>query len=154
VKPADLTAQARRLAGASPKRPRDVDLRRAVSAAYYGLFHALALAGADLLVGKVSAQRSDKAWRQVYRALQHGDIKSRCEGLPNSFPSPLADVAQAVVQLQKLRHDADYDPVAVFRRSDVRSHIIQAETAVRKFTSASTSDRRAFVVWLLFPNRR
>ncbi|HVY50205.1 MAG TPA: hypothetical protein VHA07_01450 [Devosia sp.] len=65
MKPGDLIAQARRLANASPKRPRDADLRRAVSAAYYALFQAIAKASADLLVGSAGASRSDKAWRQV-----------------------------------------------------------------------------------------
>ena len=57
--PEDLIAQAGRLANASPKRPRDVDLRRAVSSAYYALFHEMARTGADLLVGTVGAHRSE-----------------------------------------------------------------------------------------------
>jgi uncharacterized protein (UPF0332 family) len=154
MRPDDLVAQARRLAKASAMRPRDVDLRRAVSAAYYAVFHAIARAGADLLVGTVSAQRSEKAWRQVYRSLQHGEAKSRCQNLPASFPQELADVAEAFVALQKLRHDADYDPDAAFLRRDVQSHILQAETALTKLRTAPIADRRAFVVWLLFANRR
>jgi uncharacterized protein (UPF0332 family) len=154
MKPADLIAQARQLANASPKKPRDADLRRAVSAAYYALFHAVARAGADLVVGTISANRSNKAWRQVYRALQHGEAKTRCESLPNAFPQGLQDVADALVALQKLRHDADYDPTASFTRKDVQNHILQAETAVVKLKGASVPDRRAFVVWLLFHNRK
>lgn len=152
MRPADLFGQARRLAAASPKRPRDVDLRRAVSAAYYGLFHTLAHAGSDLLVGKT--HRTEKAWRQVYRALQHGELKSRCEALPAGFAPHFVDIADTVVELQKLRHEADYDPTAVFRRADVQSHILKAETSVAAFTASAAAEQRAFVVWLLFPNRR
>jgi hypothetical protein len=154
MKPADLVAQARRLANASPKRPRDVDLRRAVSAAYYALFQAVAKAGADLLVGTAGANRSEKAWRQVHRSLQHGEAKSRCESLPTSFSQDLKDVADALVSLQKLRHDADYDPAAAFTRGDTLSHILMAESSMTKLAAAPLKARRAFVIWLLFPNRR
>lgn len=153
MKPADLIAQARRLAKASVRRPRDVDLRRAVSAAYYALFHAVARQSADLLVGTASAQRSNKAWRQTYRAIQHGDAKSRCRSLPSTFTQDLSDVAEAFVVLQSLRHDADYDPTVAFLRKDVESHILQAETAIAKLRGADISDRRAFVIWLLFQIR-
>ena len=152
--PGDLIAQARRLAKASPRRPRDVDLRRAVSAAYYALFHAVALSGADLLIGTVGAQRSEKAWRQVYRALQHGDAKSRCEALPASFGQDLKDVADSFVTLQRLRHAADYDPIAAFTRGDAQSHILSSEDSIRKLRASPLKDRRAFLVWLLFPNRK
>jgi hypothetical protein len=32
-------------------RPRQTDIRRAISASYYGLFHALVTAAADLVIG-------------------------------------------------------------------------------------------------------
>jgi uncharacterized protein (UPF0332 family) len=154
MKPDDLIAQAERLAKASPKKPRDVDLRRAVSGAYYALFHELARSGADLLVGTVGANRSEKAWRQVFRALNHGEAKSRCQNLPPSFSQDLKDVAESFVELQESRHAADYDPQAEFARGDVQSHILQAGDAIAKFRSSAISDRRAFMIWLLFPSRR
>ena len=48
-------------------------MRRAVSTTYYALFHCMAAAGADLLVGGPGANRSRPAWRQAYRALQRHD---------------------------------------------------------------------------------
>jgi hypothetical protein len=39
--PADLLAQARRLVSLDPRRPRQASLRRAISTAYYALFHLL-----------------------------------------------------------------------------------------------------------------
>jgi hypothetical protein len=152
--PDDLIAQSVRLAKASPRRPRDVDLRRAVSGAYYALFHELAGTGADLLVGTAGANRSEPAWRQVYRALNHGDAKSRCQALPRSFSEDLKSVANSFVELQELRHAADYDPDVVFVRKDVQNHILQAADAIKKLRSARISDRRAFMVWTLFSNRR
>jgi uncharacterized protein (UPF0332 family) len=53
-----LIVTARKLAKASPKKPRQADLKRAVSTAYYALFHALAKNAADQLVG-VAQNRPD-----------------------------------------------------------------------------------------------
>ena len=51
-----LVGTARRLATSGAKgKPRQSDLRRAISTAYYALFHALAKDGADLFVGAAAA---------------------------------------------------------------------------------------------------
>ena len=39
--------------GCGKGRPREAELRRTVSTAYYALFHTLARSGADLLVGGI-----------------------------------------------------------------------------------------------------
>ena len=62
------------LARAGSKRPRQSDLKRAISTAYYALHHALAREAADLLVGK-GVSRSTDAWVQVHRSLEHGFAK-------------------------------------------------------------------------------
>lgn len=152
--PDDLVGQARRLLRASPTRPRDVDLRRAVSAGYYALFHVIAGEAANLLVGTSGTNRSEKAWRQVYRALHHGDAKTRCENLPPGFDRAFRNIASEFVELQKQRHDADYDPTARFSRRSAQNVVQRAEAAIATFRGAPVKDRRAFVVWLLFPNRR
>jgi hypothetical protein len=69
----DLIATARRLAKASPKRPRQSDLKRGVSTAYYALFHALARDCADLLVGAGEA-RNDPAW---HKSIARSNMESR-----------------------------------------------------------------------------
>src|SRR5262245_43956452 len=51
----DLLKQARSLCAASPRRPKQADLRRAVSTAYYSLFHALIAAA----VGGMLPARSE-----------------------------------------------------------------------------------------------
>ena len=55
MNPDDLLRIAEGLArgalGSGMGRPRQAELRRAISAAYYAMFHALALCGANTLVG-------------------------------------------------------------------------------------------------------
>ena len=67
-------------------KPRQADLKRAISTAYYALFHAMAKDAADMLVG-VGADRPDKAWTQLYRALQHGDAKNAIKLAENAMDS-------------------------------------------------------------------
>lgn len=82
--PRDLLAQADHLCRLSPKRPKQANLRRAVSASYYAVFHALCRSNADALVGK-GAARPTRAWMQTYRALDHAqqraDVKKQGQGV-------------------------------------------------------------------------
>ena len=55
----DLLATARRLAKASPRKPRQADLRRSISTAYYALFHALAADGSQLALTDLAHQWPD-----------------------------------------------------------------------------------------------
>ena len=49
-------------------------LRRAISTAYYAVFHSLARIAADLIVGT----DRNEAWHQAHRALEHGSAKNAC----------------------------------------------------------------------------
>jgi uncharacterized protein (UPF0332 family) len=145
---------ARKLAMAGAKRPRQADLRRAISTAYYALFHALAKDAADLLVG-VGTNRSNAAWTQVYRSLQHGDAKNCCDGFRNLKPEPAFKLcADNFVLLQQKRHDADYDPNFRVLRSEAIFLIEQAEIAIANLKASPKHDRREFAVALLMKKRR
>ena len=132
------------------------DLRRAISSAYYAMFHCLARSNADMLVGTTSAQRSDEAWHQVYRALVHGDAKERClaSKVISKFPREIQDFANHFVTMQTKRHEADYDPDAAYYKSGVQTDIAVAEAVIRDFYSVPAKDRRAFAVWVLFKQPR
>ena len=112
MKPSDLIETARDLTRAKSGKPRQASLRRATSAIYYALFHCLARTCADMIVGGRGADRSKSAWRQAYRALQHGWAKRRCQNhkIVNDFPVAIQDFAGMFVEMQDKRHRADYDP--------------------------------------------
>lgn len=149
----ELLGTARRLARASPKKPRQSDLKRAVSSAYYALFHAVARNGADLLIG-TSAGRVDSAWAQTYRALDHGFARSACGQLRNlGFSAGLCACGDAFIQLQQVRHDADYDPVHRVSRADALAAIQLAETAIASLVASDRNERKAFAVQLLLKRR-
>jgi hypothetical protein len=118
------------------------------------LFHAIAKDAADLLVG-VGAERSDKAWAQIYRSLQHGEAKNACESFRNLTPEPSFKLCAATfVTLQQKRHDADYDPHFRILRSEAIDLIDQAELAIGNLLASSKRDRREFAVSLLMKKRR
>lgn len=149
-----MIVTARKLANASPQRPRQADLRRSISTAYYALFHAMAKDAADLLVG-VGANRPDKAWTQTYRALQHGDAKAACEAVRKlNFPNTIKTCADAFVALQQKRHEADYDPDYRVLRADALDAIQQAEDAIRNLKASPRRDRLAFAVQILMKKRK
>jgi hypothetical protein len=100
---------------------REVDVRRAISAAYYGLFHALTEDAANHAV----SSGNPGIRTLVRRAFDHGQMKKVCvairDGQPGSRAWPdlfgrepeqrerLRFVASSFVELQEARHLADYD---------------------------------------------
>ena len=158
----DCLQIARRLAagevGERRGRPRQADLCRAVSTAYYALFHTLARCGADLLVGATRASRSQAAWRQAYRALDHGLVKKQCgnRGVMTQFPPEIQNFGETFVVMQRQRHLADYAPDNHFKRLAVLELIYDTEQAIAAFEQPEVGDihRRAFAVYVLFQLRR
>ena len=143
------------LSEAEGKPSEEAHLRRAVSSAYYALFHWLARECADLLIGDSASDRSEAAWQQVYRALEHGPARTKCKNrkMMRKFPQVVEDFANAFVELQVKRHSADYDPFAKFNNAEVSADIDLAADAITDFMLAPTKDRRAFCAYILFKDR-
>jgi hypothetical protein len=136
-------------------RPRQVNLRRAVSATYYAFFHCLAECGADLLIGRSKTARSDPAWTKVYRALDHGIAKSVCANLASTkrLPKSVEDFANGFVQLHAKRQGADYDPTLRFYKRAVLKDIANAMLVIAAFQKESAKHRRSLVAHALFRQR-
>jgi hypothetical protein len=141
----DLLEQAYHLANREPKKPRQASLRRALSTAYYALFHFL-LYEATLLL--FPAKPSDLRAR-ASRAFVHGEMKSACQswsttkmppGCTTPIESQLKAVAEAFVDLQQLRHDADYDLAKFFDRISVLPEIRKVENAIGGWKAIKKSD--------------
>ena len=166
AEPEHLLDQAARLAtpqGAGP--PRQVDLRRAISAAYYAVFHTTLVAAADEFVGRT--KRSSKLYALVYRSVDHRTLRDLCvevkkPNLParyaryvpaSGFGRNIPAFAAAFVELQEKRHSADYDPLLRIRMADALLAIKTARTAVKRFAKAGARRRKTFLTMLLFPPR-
>ena len=152
MNPRDLISTARCLVGPGAPQPTQADLRRAVSTAYYALFHCLAAAAADLLTGGDRVPE----WHQVYRALEHGKARIACQqqGVMRAFPTEIRDFAEVFVDLQKARQQADYALDGEYSKLDVRAMINAVEDAIERFEQANARHRRGFVVHVLFKRRQ
>lgn len=152
LKPLDLIITAKELVGKPGGKPRQSNLKRALSTAYYALFHTLARCCADVMIGTNS--QTKKAWQQVYRALDHNFAKNACQhGNISRFPLEIQDFANAFVTLQSKRHSADYDPYSKIYKSQVLVDLANAETVIIGIKSAPAKHRKAFAAWVLLKQR-
>jgi uncharacterized protein (UPF0332 family) len=148
-----LLATARKLAR-SEYRPRQADLKRAVSTAYYALFHFLAQECADLLVGTGRA-RGWPCWQHVHRSLEHGFAKTACGEVTNlKFPAEIIQFATFFIAMQEERHNADYDPQSRYSRAEVMGFIDGAEQAIADYKKAERSDKKAFAVQVMLRKQK
>jgi uncharacterized protein (UPF0332 family) len=155
VNPADLLSGAIHLIKRQPGKPKQADLKRALSSIYYAMFHTLAKCCADLMIGGQSADRSKHAWRQVYRALEHNFVKTQCmnQKVISKFPKEIEDFANAFVSSQVKRHSADYDPHYRVTKTEVLFEHAAVDEAIKKFNAVTIKDRRAFAAFVLLKNR-
>ena len=129
------------------------DLRRAVSTAYYALFHGLAACCADELFNR--NMRNQPGWVRIYRGLNHRRAREAClvRGDMRSFTIEIRDFASCFVSMQHQRHRADYDPGATFYKSDVRRLVIDSRAVLEEFERADRRERRSFAALVLFRGR-
>jgi uncharacterized protein (UPF0332 family) len=138
-----------------------VDLRRAISAAYYGLFHFTLAAAANMIVGE--AERSPARYSLVYRSVEHSRLRGLCKKLSATEPDlPLApsggfgkvaEFARVAGNLSELRNVADYEPLRDFTREDALFAISEAREAIKWFQQGTVEQQEAFLMLLLFRSR-
>ncbi len=162
----DLLEHSRNLLNGAP---REVELRRSASAAYYAIFH--------LLSASVAAQISPDAppglRGRIQRALDHSSMVTaakqfRKQGAPpttiprdidlrSSISQELANVADAFVVLQEARHLADYDILDANHQIGLQwaqDCVEMAENAFRDWQLEVNSDgARVFLAALIFGQR-
>jgi len=137
--PEDLLQQAYDLAYKETTDPKQASLRRAVSTAYYALFHLLI----DEAVGKWAIERQRSI---LARTFEHSKMKAICDDVLKSFkgggglPPELNTVAHNFIQLQQHRHTADYDNSKQWSRTDVLNVLTLATDAFNAWLAISTQD--------------
>ncbi len=133
----------------------DVAPRRAISTIYYGVLHVIARQSADLLVSHGPGETGTASWLRVYRSLDHGAARRACSDREwlRTLAEPHRRLAVEFVALQRLRHDADYNPAASFSADDVAEHIDTAEQTIEQWLATPAEERLGFCVRLLFRNR-
>lgn len=152
--PLDLLKTADCLLKNGDGNPTECDLRRAQSAIYYALFHCLARNAADMLVGSDSSTRSNKAWLQVYRALNHNTVFKRCDdALIERFPTTIQEMGYYFKAFQLKRHEADYDPEFRTDVQSTRQDLEFTNSVIEDFFTEREKDLRAFAAYLIIEQR-
>ena len=157
----DLAEQAEHLATRERGKPRQASLRRAVSSAYYALFHMLT----NDAVLKLIPNAPDRLRAQAQRAFTHVEMRNVCEQLAKSsntlscllippLEAELQAVAKAFVELQQQRHLADYDLTETFDRIDVLRIIEKTKTAMSDWNKVRNQpNANVFLAALLLNSR-
>lgn len=174
--PKGLLRQARHLATRERLRPQQASLRRAVSTAYYALFHLLVTAASRALGGG----RTDALSHLLARAFVHEEMAQACRtfsangAMPNVIvahyppivvPVELRRVAETFVDLQEQRHEADYATHRFWTPVEALTDVERAEQAFVDWdvvrprarpNAAQAAARpvvRLFLAWLVFQKK-
>jgi uncharacterized protein (UPF0332 family) len=136
----DLLEQAYHLARREKRKPKQASLRRAVSTAYYSLFH--------LLIAEAVANWRRRDQRAALaRAFDHGRMRNASKEVPSKVPgqdpgvvADLKMVANTFIQLQRQRYAADYDNSKKWSRSDALEQINEATRAFQRWRRIRTQE--------------
>ncbi len=162
--PVDLLELARHLADLHPENPHQASLRRAVSTAYYALFH--------LLIAEATANWARPELRATLgRCFDHGPMKTASEATVSQIntafkenpPKDAAEtvagrlrtVANAFIQAQQRRNDADYNMSKEWTPVEVEKQIASVGEAFRSWLSIrDEAVAQAYLVSLLGARER
>lgn len=154
MNPLHLLEQAERLAQAPANgAPRQADKRRAVSAAYYAMFHAVAQLVGSTLVG--AAHQSQPRYVVLYRSVAHGQVKIILQELLKPAPSAawrsyfpaggfgadLRAFAAILLNLLRKRHLADYDPSYRLSAAEALESVSEARRGLERLRAAPAGEQ-------------
>ena len=159
----DLRTQAHHLVSLDVRKPKQANLRRAISTAYYALFHLL-LADCAL---RMSPRTPAGLAPRIARSLTHSEMRDVCVAIssgnpasillgphPTGFSAELSVVAKAFVSLQEARHRADYDIAASYSRPNALDALQTLNKAFLAWEKIRKHDEATvFLAALLFARR-
>ena len=102
------------------------------------------------MIGEDPNNRPTNAWIEVYRGLNHGTCRKACTSAESvGFPNEMHRFAEAFVQLQAERHEADYVPTYVPDSERAEFLVGLADESVHMLRRVRSKDKRAFAAWVL-----
>ncbi|TAN21813.1 MAG: hypothetical protein EPN33_09115 [Acidobacteria bacterium] len=150
ITPNKLLEHARsELAYSGQNKPRQADLHRAVSTAYYAAFHSLSQTVASEFVPAAS-----KETRLVFaRAIDHGKAKDICAAWSSCSDPVLRKFAAALKNLYQQRTDCDYNLQYKISKAETLVAITEAAGAMQSLDRADPGLRRDFLAAVLLKRR-
>lgn len=134
---------------------------RAVSTAYYALFHHLCCTAADEFIGNgedVDEPYLTRAKDHMIRSVSHKGLVKRMgkvqgQGTGVGFPQGIVDFANTFCDLYQRRIEADYDTFKPFSVPEAQTYVANAENAITEFSAEPKKHQKALLVWTILERR-
>ena len=123
---------------------------RAVSTAYYALFHALARNNADNIVGAPINPSMALDWIDAYRRMRHGFAANQLQRHMFTLDVNGRALSGHFINLKIARETADYNPDAVFNLASARQWLNRATAALNILQAMSQTDKRTITNIVLY----
>lgn len=147
--PDELLGLARQMVDRSAGATVGAELRRAVSTAYYALFHLLIDKGTNRFVAvarlrPLVARTFEHKWMLAvckdYEAAKPAGAASPGDYILKgaTIPAALVTIASAFIDLQNVRHQADYNLAFPLAHPEAEAAVVQAEAAFLALASVET----------------
>jgi hypothetical protein len=149
------------LQGSSRGRPRQAKLRRCVSTAYYAVFHALIDLTLREVVGHANSRRA--IGLRLRRTISHKTIADVAKSFASDKqpdylvelrgarawpPGPdVVRLCTSVVELQRSRHDADYNFSINFDVQEVKRLVALADESLRILNASASHPDLGVFAW-------
>lgn len=160
----ELLEHARFLANLDPRTTTQANIRRAITASYYSVFHLLAAEDA----AQVSPDAPVGLPERTQRALNHAQMLKVAKAfsqpgakrakdlpddvvLPDSISMELASISDIFQDLQEARHEADYDVLKQLYPTDALASVQKAEKIFKDWkTEKNSRNAPVFLAALIF----
>ena len=128
--------------------PRWMARNRAVSTAYYAVFHRVAEFCASELVG---AWKPYPAFSHVYRSLDHGRAKTILDAERKKIggEEAIRTIGDVFTDLQEKRHRADYDPGYRITSASLSQLLADAALAIAQVDAIPAPERKLLAARLI-----
>ena len=129
---------------APPIGPSREAIHRAISTAYYAVFHAISAINADVRHGVPTNPATAQAWTNTYRQMRHGFATGSLRQNLFSLTQDARHLANSFINLKIARETADYDPNRVMTVGDANYWIGEARAALIAMQAMTAADRQTF----------
>ena len=129
---------------ALPIGPSREAIHRAISTAYYAVFHAICAINADIQHGVPTNPTTAQGWTDTYRQMRHGFAARSLRENLLTLTQDAQLLANGFINLKTARETADYDPNRVMTVGDANFWIGQARAALIAMQAMTAADRQIF----------
>ena len=127
---------------APPGGPSRETIHRAISTAYYAVFHAISASNADVQHGIPTNAASARDWTNTYRQMRHNFAARSLNNHLFHLTRDAQFLANSFTDLKAARETADYDPNRALTTAEANYWLRVARTALSALQAMTAADRQ------------